>query len=145
MKICIPATNDRGLDSDVSSHFGDAPFFVVVDLESGASKGVRNPECQEHHGSCHHVHIFKALDVDAVACRRIGRRAHAGLRDAGIDVLGPAERTVAETVEAIKSGRTNHLSVDAGCGGGRLHRMAAQCEAVDASKQWPEIDGRICA
>ena len=63
MKICIPTKNDRGPDSEVSEHFGNAPFFALADLDSGGLKVVRNPQCHEHHGSCHHARILQAHHV----------------------------------------------------------------------------------
>jgi hypothetical protein len=35
MKICIPTHDERGLQSEVFGHFGSAPFFTLVDSESG--------------------------------------------------------------------------------------------------------------
>ena len=34
VNICIPVTADRGLESPVSGHFGSAPIFMLVDLET---------------------------------------------------------------------------------------------------------------
>ena len=96
MKICIPTNDDRGCDSQASMHFGDAPFFVLAEVESAALEVLRNPECHGHHQSCHHTQVLKAHAVDAVVCEGIGRRAVDGLRDAGIDVLVPPDRVVSE-------------------------------------------------
>jgi predicted Fe-Mo cluster-binding NifX family protein len=35
MKITIPTTDDCGLESQVSDHFGRSPFFAVVDTVTG--------------------------------------------------------------------------------------------------------------
>ena len=35
MKIAFPTQDNKGLESAVYSHFGSAPFFVVVDAENG--------------------------------------------------------------------------------------------------------------
>lgn len=34
MKICIPTLGEKGLDEQVSEHFGSAPYFTIIDLES---------------------------------------------------------------------------------------------------------------
>ena len=121
MKICIPTEDDRGLDSTAFNHFGSAPFFTLVDVESGGTKVMQNPECHEHHRSCHHIQLLKAHDVDAVVCEGIGRRAHAGLREAGIDVLVPSDGTIAGIVATATAGGLQRLSADDACGGGRRH------------------------
>jgi predicted Fe-Mo cluster-binding NifX family protein len=122
MKICIPTQNDRGPDSEASDHFGKAPFFVLADVDNGGLEVVRNPECHEQHHSCHHVQVLKAHAVDAVLCSGIGRRALAGLTEAGIEVLAPAGRTVSEIVETVKVGKVRSLSPEDVCGGGGRHQ-----------------------
>jgi len=126
MKICIPTQDDLGLDSTAFTHFGSAPFFTLVDIESGGLKVVRNPECHENHSSCHHVPLLQAHAVEAVVCEGIGRRAAAGLREAAIDVLVSAGPTVSEIVNTVKAGKADRLSADDACGGGRRrHRLGA--------------------
>ena len=34
MNLCIPITEDQGLQSPVSGHFGSAPYFMIVDTGS---------------------------------------------------------------------------------------------------------------
>jgi predicted Fe-Mo cluster-binding NifX family protein len=121
MKICIPTEHDRGLESRASDHFGTAPFFIFADVDGGGLKTVPNPECHEHRGTCHHIRMLKSHAVDAVACEGIGRQAVAGLTRAGIDVLVPAQGTVAEIVATISAGKARRLSSDEACGGGH-HR-----------------------
>lgn len=119
MKLCIPSGDDRGLESTAFGHFGSAPFFTMVDVESGGLKVVQNPECHDRHRSCHHVQILAAHDVDAVVCRNIGRRAYDGLRAAGIDVLVPPRDTVSEIVKTSAAAGLQRLSEGDVCGGGR--------------------------
>jgi predicted Fe-Mo cluster-binding NifX family protein len=38
MNICIPTTDDEGLESKVCAHFGSAPAFLVVDTDSGGTR-----------------------------------------------------------------------------------------------------------
>jgi predicted Fe-Mo cluster-binding NifX family protein len=40
IKIAIPALEDKGLESIVSLHFGNAPFFTLVEIEKGETKRV---------------------------------------------------------------------------------------------------------
>ena len=37
MKICIPVNENNGVDSSVSAHFGSAPFFMIVDSDTGSA------------------------------------------------------------------------------------------------------------
>jgi Dinitrogenase iron-molybdenum cofactor len=52
MRIRIPITCDEGLDSLISSHFGSAPLFAVVDSESGVVRRLTNARAVHEHGAC---------------------------------------------------------------------------------------------
>ena len=52
MHICIPVLDDRGLDSQVSAHFGSAPGFMIVDTESGSCRLIGNGNQHHAHGMC---------------------------------------------------------------------------------------------
>jgi ArsR family transcriptional regulator len=119
MKICVPTKDDRGLASTLYGHFGSAPFFTIVNIESGQLEVVANVECQDHSGSCHHIDRVKSYDVDAVVCSGVGRRAFAAMQAAGIDVLTSAEGVVSDIVKAIRAGDGHRLSANEACGGGR--------------------------
>ena len=122
MKICIPSTDDRGLESKVFDHFGRAPFFTLVETQSGKLEVMPNPDCHDGaHGrhTCHHTGHLKARGVDAVVSGGIGRGAFAGLNKAGIEVLIAGPGTVRDMVERVKSGNARRLSLEQTCGGGR--------------------------
>ena len=35
MKIAIAVESDKGIEAEVSMHFGRCPYFTVIDLEEG--------------------------------------------------------------------------------------------------------------
>jgi predicted Fe-Mo cluster-binding NifX family protein len=128
MKICIPTETNRLFESKVHSHFGTAPFFTFVDTDTQSLRSVPNPDCHGHHGACHHVQVLAAHDVEAVVCGGIGRRATAGLREAGIEVLAASAETVADIVAAVRDGRALPLSEHDICGGGHhRHGDSSEC------------------
>ena len=43
MRIGIPIAQDKGLDSEISGHFGRAQYFIIIELKSDFEKNV-NPE-----------------------------------------------------------------------------------------------------
>lgn len=122
MKICIPVLEDKQFESREYDHFGRAPYFAIVDTESNALEIVANTEEDHEHHEDHHSQLLKSHDVDAVICSGIGRRAVAALARAGIGLLTPPERTVAEVTAAIRAGRARPLSAEQACGGGGRHQ-----------------------
>ena len=117
MNVCIPSRNDRGLDAPVAEHFGHAEWFTLVDTDDGRIEARPNPGCHTGAGACQHVGLLQGLGVEAVAGIRIGRRATEALRAAGIEVLSSTAPTVAEVVDALRSGRATAFDLDATCDG----------------------------
>ena len=39
LRIAIPIVEDKGLDSSVSLHFGNAPYFAFIEVEEGQIVG----------------------------------------------------------------------------------------------------------
>ncbi len=122
MKICIPSQDDRGLESEVHDHFGSAPWFTVVDTESGEAESFRNPSCHRDHGSCHHVDTLRSRGVAAVVSSGIGRRAWNALDEAGIKVFSATTRKVGDLVIAVQAGDAEPLNLDSTCQGHGSHQ-----------------------
>lgn len=110
MKICIPTTDQNGLDSLVSAHFGRARHLAVVDAASqaveflprdlkgcGASQGLRERE------------------VDAVLCHGMGQGALANLSAMGIPVYVTGARTLREVLAGV--GDLARMDPESACAG----------------------------
>jgi predicted Fe-Mo cluster-binding NifX family protein len=128
MKICIPTVDDGGLDARISDHFGSAPFYTLVDSETGLLKTLRNTHHghgQGHghqHGACRALNHTGPDDCDAVACRGLGRGAIASLGRSGLKVYAADGAKVGDVVEAARNGSLRRPSEEEIlCGGRRQH------------------------
>jgi predicted Fe-Mo cluster-binding NifX family protein len=132
MKICIPTQEDRGLDSRVSRHFGRAPYYALVETETGEVEMEANTKaCHDHghgHGHDHgHGHrcgchqIMGSRDLGAVICTGMGRGALAGFVKRGVDVYLADKETVAEVLEEFRSGGMVPFGADVACSGRHGH------------------------
>ena len=115
MKVCIPTTDESGLNSTASEHFGSAPFFTLVDTESGQLEVIRNAGRDHEHGTCHPMSHLTPRHLDAVICQGMGRRALASLQEAGIDVLVTDKETVSEMIAAARKGELSRLPGEEAC------------------------------
>lgn len=100
----MPVDEDRGLDSPISAHFGDAPYFAVLELSEGSHKvsAVRNP-AREGPGSCK-WDLVSELKPDAVAVRAIGRRAYEMLTSSGVKIYIAVGNALRDVLDALKRG-----------------------------------------
>ena len=122
MKICIPTKDDRGPAAEPFRHFGSAPFFTIVDTETGEFEVVANSNPHHRHGTYHPMSQLRDHGLDAIVCRGLGRRALASLESEGVDVMIGPEGTVADIVVAIQEGTLQPLPAAEACRGhGRGH------------------------
>lgn len=119
MRLCIPTEDERGLEGWLSGHFGSAPYYTVVETETGVVEVVGNGRAEHEHGHCDAAASVGGMHVDAVVCQNLGRRAFGGLRDVGIAVFLAEPGSVSGAVEAFRSGRVRRLTSEEACHGGR--------------------------
>lgn len=106
MKLCITAAgNDINAATDAA--FGRAPWFVLVDTESGATQGIENVSAQAAQGAG--IAAAQAMSehgVDAVLTGRLGPKARTALEASGVGMYeGLGRSTVAEALEQFRAGQ----------------------------------------
>ncbi len=105
MKIAIPSVDDKGLDSQVSGHFGRAPFYTIVSVEGGRIGEVsvlRNPFVEHEPGQI--PRLLKEQGVDVIIAYGMGWRAREFFNSLRIEVVVGADGRVKDVVESFISG-----------------------------------------
>ncbi|USH00131.1 NifB/NifX family molybdenum-iron cluster-binding protein [Thermococcus argininiproducens] len=102
MRIAIPAEDDKGLESNVSRHFGRAKYFVFVDLENGKIKNTEVVEVPfDKHGPGDLPNFIKENDSKVILAYGMGRRAIEYFNNLGIEVITGAHGKIKDIVEAF--------------------------------------------
>lgn len=118
MKVCVPTKGNKGWDDYVSEHFGRAPTFTVVDLETKEVKVI--PNTSEHMGgSGYPPEIVADAGADVVICSDLGPRAIQIFEQLGVEVYVGAYGTVREAIQAWQAGRLRVATDENAC---KLHR-----------------------
>ncbi len=103
MKIAFPVTEDNGLTSLVSEHFGVAEKFMIVDPDTRKIEVVDNQKQLE--GSTCKTGVFdKDTLVDAVVTKCIGDGSLRGLNSANIKVYAAQKESISENLELLEKG-----------------------------------------
>jgi predicted Fe-Mo cluster-binding NifX family protein len=118
----MPTVEGTGLGARLSGHFGSAPYFTVVESDTGRTQVIENAHARHEHGQCRPTRSLEGLGVEAVVCRGLGRRALSVLSGEGITVLVTEAATVAEAMKAFGAGRAIPLDEAHACQGGHSHR-----------------------
>lgn len=116
MKLCIPSTENSGIDSPVYGHFGSAPFFIIYNTEEDSIISVNNGDSVHEHGQCNPLAAFKQTPIDAMVTGGIGMRAINKLNAAGVAVYKSVTgKTVKDIIEDYKNNNLEVLSLEDAC------------------------------
>lgn len=107
IRIAVSATDEKGLDSVVSAHFGRCPYFTLVDVEADeikAAQAVSNPYYGKHQPG--QVPDFvHSQQADVMLTGGMGGRAVAFFEQCGIQAATGASGTVRHAVEQYLEGQ----------------------------------------
>ena len=117
MKIAFPTQDNNGMESPVYGHFGTAPFFIVVDDETGNIEAISNMDMDHMHGNCQPLKALGRTKVDAVVVGGIGAGALNGLISGGIKPYRAIEGTVADNLKLFKAGALPQFTFNQTCAG----------------------------
>ena len=112
-RIVVPVSDDRGIDAQLSQHFGRAPFFAIIDLdEEGHVIGQGTiANTSEHFGG---VGLppdrILQLKPKALITYGLGPKALRVFQNAGVAVLRTEVNTVREVVRAYNNNELQELT-----------------------------------
>jgi predicted Fe-Mo cluster-binding NifX family protein len=116
MNICIPVNADQGIASEVCAHFGSAPFFMIVNTETGSCRAISNQNSHHAHGMCQPLLAIQGEELGGIVVGGIGMGALTKLLMAGLQVYRAQHATVELTLAAFKAGSLQAMTPEAACG-----------------------------
>ena len=104
MKIAF-ATQDG---KTISTHFGQAPYYVVVEIADGQAIA-QETRPKVHHDNGHHGHSHADMFANIADCQLLivggmGTPAHRAALAHGLQVIATGQRDIAEAIEAYQNG-----------------------------------------
>jgi predicted Fe-Mo cluster-binding NifX family protein len=120
-KVAVPAETEKGLDSYVSGHFGQAPVFVLSTIKDGKISEIELFSNSVHSGCEGLIQNLVDRGVQVLITQGMGRRPYIMAKQAGIPVIRAVGSTVNEAIENYIKGKTSHVSDEELCSGGGAH------------------------
>ena len=106
MRIAVPCSDDNGLESRISMHFGRSLYYAFVDVEDNEVKSFEIvPVSFEEHEPGDLPNFVKERGGDIVIAYGMGRRAIDFFNQLGINVITGASGTVREVIDAFLKDR----------------------------------------
>ena len=115
MKLCMPVTEDKGMDSPLCEHFGSAPWFLIVETDTLACKTIANANSQHAHGMCQPLSVLSGEDFDGIIVGGIGQGALNRLKTADIKVYKSGSLTVKAAADEFKGGKMREIDPQSAC------------------------------
>lgn len=102
--IAIPIESEAGLSSNISNHFGKAPFYLLYNTETNTSKIIKNTS---HHfgGKEHPPVMIKNAGATCVITGSLGDHAKDLFKKFGITLYLGTASTVQELLDLYESGK----------------------------------------
>jgi len=112
-KICIPVKEDKGLESEISSHFGRAPLFMFVEVEEGKVKSYytkENPYQKEKvRAGLQACKFVVKQKIDSIITKEMGPISFHILRDNIIDIYKGIDGIAKEAVQNYSRAKLDFL------------------------------------
>jgi predicted Fe-Mo cluster-binding NifX family protein len=111
-RIVIPVENNLGINAQVAQHFGQAPYFALVEMDAAKIVKVEiEKNTSTHMGGTGDPHggILSLRPSTIIACA-MGPGAKNCFEDAGVQVLQAIGITVGEIIENYKNGLLQPLT-----------------------------------
>ena len=110
MKIILPVT-DRTEESEISSNFGRAPYFLVFDSNTNVKNYILNSSVNSPSGAgIKAAQILANAHVDVLITPRLGENAALVVKEAGIEIYESVSSLIDETLSAFQKGELSLLS-----------------------------------
>ena len=115
MKVCVPVSENKGMESVPFGHFGSAPEFIICDLDSKEIKSINNVDLGHEHGKSQPLKALKGLEVDAIIVCGIGAGAIMKLNAMGTKVYRGVNDTIEANLKLLQENKLQELSKDDAC------------------------------
>ena len=114
MKVAIPTTGERGLDEYIEQHFGRAPTFTIIEMETNEVRVI--PNTSEHMGGVGlPPELLASEGIDVMLAAGLGRKAIMMFEERGIMVYIGASGTVKETIQLWQEGKLQVATDENAC------------------------------
>ncbi len=114
MRIGIPVNEDLGLESPTGAHFGHAPLYALVELDTMEVSVIPN-ESNHAGGDKLPPEWLNEMGVELLLCGGMGQRAIDLFEKFCIPVYFGEEPTAGEMIEAYKEDRLRLATSEDGC------------------------------
>ena len=117
MLACLPTEGNSGIADTICAHFGSAPYFTLINIDTEKITVLPNGNAHHDHGTCHPMKTLADFPIDCVVCAGMGRGAIEKLTAQGIRLYRATSNSVEQTIAGLKTGTLQEMDVRQACAG----------------------------
>lgn len=113
VRIVVPVSDEKGIDAQLSQHFGRAPFYVIIDLDDEGhviGQGTIANTSEHFGGAGLPPDRILQLKPKALITYGLGPKALRVFQNVGVAVLRTEANTVREVVRAYNNNELQELT-----------------------------------
>jgi len=113
VRIVVPVSDEKGIDAQLSEHFGRAPYFAIIDLDDEGhviGQGTISNTSEHFGGAGNPPDRILQLQPKALITYGMGPRALRIFQNARVAVLRTNLNTVREVVTAYNNNELQELT-----------------------------------
>ncbi len=108
MRIGVAINDEKGLESQVSAHFGRCLYYLILEVKGELEQSVEiipNPYFREHGQPGQVPSFLKEQQIEVIICGGMGPRALSFFREYGIKVVTGATGKAKDAVDDFLQGK----------------------------------------
>lgn len=111
MNICFPVSTNSGLENTIYGHFASAPFFMLVDTNTGLSSFVPNCDSKTPFAGCNPFSALRSQQLDGIITGGIGDASVELMNLCGFKVYKACSDSVPENIALFTDGKLPEIEV----------------------------------
>jgi predicted Fe-Mo cluster-binding NifX family protein len=104
VRLVVPVSDKKGVDSQISQHFGRTPYFAVIDLDENGQIIKQSTVSSSGEHFCEGINFLLNLKPDFMIAQGMGQRVIQNFQNARIAILGTSANVVKDAIQQYNRG-----------------------------------------
>ena len=110
VRIVVPVSEEKGVDSQLSQHFGRTPYFAVIDLDENGQIIKQSTVSSSGEQFCEGINFLLNLKPDFMIAHGMGQRVIQNFQNARIAILRTSANVVKDAIQQHNRGELVELT-----------------------------------
>ena len=110
VRIVVPVSDEKGMDAQLSQHFGRTPYFAVIDLDENGQIIKQSTVSSSGEHFCEGISFLLNLKQNFMIAQGMGQRVIQNFQNARIAILRTSANVVKDAIQQYNRGELVELT-----------------------------------